>query len=344
MKTLLEIAKLVDGKLIGDGDIMISNISTIQDAQQGDITFLTNPKYIKDLKYTKASAVVVGFGYEEVCNLPRVVVENPELASLKIAESFFCPQSLPPLIHPTVIIGKGFKVPKDVSIGAYTVIGEEVLIGEGTKIFPLVYIASKSSIGRNCLIYPGVIILERTIIGDNVIIHPGAVIGSDGFGYVTTEDIHKKIPHLGYVLIEDDCEIGANVTIDRARFGKTHIGKGTKIDNLVHIAHNVSIGEKCVFAAQVGIAGSAKLGGWVRVGGQAGIKEHLQIGKAVNIAAQAGVAKDLPDGSVVSGTLAREHAKTLREQAALEKLPELLLEFKKLKQKVKEIEETTKNS
>jgi len=220
------------------------------------------------------------------------------------------------------------------------VIAEEVTVGENTRIGPFVYIGRDTEIGRDCLIYPNVTIREGTVIGDRVIIHSGTVIAADGFGYVAVDGKRVKIPQTGTVCIEDDVEIGANVTIDRARFDKTVIGRGTKIDNLVMVAHNVNVGEDCVIVAQVGISGSTEIGRNVILAGQAGVVGHIKIGEDARVTAQAGVTKSVPAGVTVSGTPARPIDQERKAVAATYRLPELLREVEELRERVKTLEET----
>lgn len=343
-KTLAELAKLVGGKVVGDPKTVVSGIAGIREAKRGDITFLANRKYTPLLAECAASAVVATQDVNGVA-MPVIQVRNPDMAFATIVEAF-APE--PPKyykgIHPTVILGEDVKVGKDVSIQAFAVIQDEVEIGDSTILLPGVHVGTGAKIGKNCQIYPRVVIRERCIIGDNCIIHSGTVIGSDGFGFSTVRGVHHKIPQIGIVQIDDDVEIGANVTIDRARFGKTHIGRGTKIDNLVQIAHNVVIGRNSFIVAQAGIAGSTHIGDNVILAGQAGVDGHRRIGNNVVIAAKAGVTKDLPDNSVVSGYPAQPHDRELKIQAVLRKLPDLFNQVKALEERLSEIEKTSKDT
>lgn len=343
-KKLSEIAEMLKGKLIGDGSIVITGASGIKEAKPGDITFLANLKYANLIGSTMASAVIISKDINIPLNIPAIIVENADLAFAKVIEIF----ALQPIrpnkgIHPTSVIGKDIILGKDISIGAFAVIEEGTSIGDRTIIYPNSYIGHYVKIGSDCLIYPRVVLRERVEIGNKVTIHSGAVIGSDGFGYAMLGGEYHKIPQTGTVLIEDDVSIGANVTIDRARFDKTIIKKGTKIDNLVHIAHNVEIGENSVIAAQCGIAGSTKLGKNAMLGGQVGIIGHINIGDNVMIAAQSGVPKDIPSGAVFSGSPAKPHSQTLREWAILKKLPELANTIKELKEQIGELKERISN-
>jgi len=242
-KTLKEIAEFIDGELVGNGNIIITGISGIKEASEGDITFVANPKYLALIETTHASAIITPSDIE-VTSKPIIRTQSPSLAFAKLV-SFIAPSEAKHIkgIHPSAVLGKDVSLGRDVAIGPYVVIEDSVSIGDKTIIYAGCFIGHHTKIGNDTLIYSNVSIRERVTIGNRVIIHSGTVIGSDGFGFATINGIHHKIPQIGTVVIEDDVEIGANVTIDRARFGKTLIGRGTKIDNLVQIAHNVIIGE-----------------------------------------------------------------------------------------------------
>jgi len=338
--TVKEIAKLIDGEVIGNPDILIFGISGIKEAKEGDITFLANPKYSSFLETTKASCIIVDRDTSSKTKT-LIRVDNPSVAFSKIINilnkiDIYYPKG----IHPTAIISDKAKLEKNVSIGAYSVVEDGVCIGENTIIYPNCYIGHSVKIGKDCLIYPSVVIRENVIIKDRVIIHSGTIIGSDGFGYVLVDGVNQKIPQVGTVLIEDDVEIGANVTIDRARFDKTIIGEGTKIDNLVQIAHNVKIGKNCIIISQVGISGSTTLGDNVILAGQVGLVGHINIGDNSIVMAQSGVTKDLPKNSKVFGSPAKDHSEAKRIIALIDKLPII---YKRLKELEKEIEELKKS-
>ena len=341
-KTLKEIAELINGEVVGDEGIIITGIAGIKEAVEGDITFVANPKYLPLLKKTRASAVITS---REVKNAPKPIVrtENPSLAFAKIV-SLANPQTVKRLqgIHPTVILGKGVSLGKDVAIGAYTVIEDEVCIGNKTVIYAGCYVGQHCKIGENSVIYPHVSIRENVTIGKRVVIHSGTVIGSEGFGFLTLEGKHQRIPQVGTVVIEDDVDIGSNVAIDRARFDKTFIGRGTKIDNLVHLAHNVVIGENSLIIAQVGISGSTTIGKNVTLAGQAGLTGHISVGDGAVVAAQAGVTKSVPAHTTVSGYPARPHNIAKRVNACIQNLPKLYDTVAQLKKKIGELEKKRK--
>lgn len=336
--TLKEIAKLVDGEIIGDESIVITGVCGIKEAKEGDLTFIANSKYLSLMSTTRASAIITSKGIE---NAPKPIIktENPSLAFAELV-SRLAPNEIqhPKGIHPAAIIGENVSLGKDVAIQAYAVIENNAKIGDGSIIYSGVYIGHHAKIGKNALIYPGVSIRERVTIGNRVIVHSGSVIGSDGFGFAAVKGVHHKIPQIGTVVIEDDVEIGANVAIDRARFDKTLICKGTKIDNLVQIAHNVIIGENSIVVAQTGISGSTTIGKDVILAGQSGIVGHITIGDNAAVAAQAGVTKSVPPNTKVSGYPAKPHHTAKRVNACVQRLPELFKKIKDLQKRVSELE------
>lgn len=337
-KTLKEIAEFIGGEVVGDDKVFITGVAGIQDAQAGDITFLANPKYLPYLERTSASAIITSREIK-AAPLPIIRIDNPSLAFIKIV-SLITPTEVahPKGIHPTVVLGKNVALGKDVAIGPYTVIEDNASIGDKTVIYANCYVGSKAQIGNEALIYPHVSIREGSILGNKVIIHSGTVIGSDGFGFVTVDEKHYKIPQVGIVVIEDDVEIGSNVTIDRARFDKTVIGQGTKIDNLVHIAHNVIIGRNCFVVAQVGISGSTVIGNNVILAGQVGLVGHIKVGDNCIVMAQSGVSKSIPEGTTVWGYPAKPEKIAKRINAAAANLPRLYDAVKELKKKIAELE------
>ncbi len=336
--SLRELAEIVGGEIIGDPSVTIESVAGIREAEKGEITFIANPKYEAFLETTKASAVIADLDGNTAT--PILKVSNPYLAFLKVvtlfSESPF--KKYPREIHQTAIIDESANIGEEVSIGAYAVIGAGAVIGDKSTILPLVAICDNVKMGCECLIFPHVTIREHCEIGDRVIIHSGTVIGSDGFGYAKEGSAHHKIPQIGIVKIGDDVEIGANSAIDRATTGVTLIRSGSKIDNLVQIAHNVVIGENSIIAAQVGISGSTELEKNVTLAGQAGLVGHIKIGEGAKVGAQGGVTKSIPPKTSVSGYPAREHGFAKKMYAATARLPEILKEFRKLKARVEQIE------
>lgn len=342
-KTLREIAELINGEVVGNDNIVITGVSGIKEAQEGDITFLANPKYFPLIEKTHASAIITSRDIGSTSK-PTIRTENPSLAFTKVI-SLSAPNGIihPKGIHPTVVLGKNVSLGRDVAVGPYVVIEDNVSIGDKTVVYAGCFLGHHTKIGVDTLIYPNVSIRERITIGNGVIIHGGTVIGSDGFGFVAAEGVHHKIPQVGTVVIEDDVEIGANVTIDRARFDKTLIGKGTKIDNLVQIAHNVIIGENSIIVAQAGISGSTIIGKSVTLAGQAGLAGHITIGDGATVAAQAGVTKSVPSNTTVSGYPAKPHETAKKINACVQNLPKLYETVAELKKKIAELEAKLKD-
>jgi UDP-3-O-[3-hydroxymyristoyl] glucosamine N-acyltransferase len=333
--TVKEIAEIVGGVVVGDEKVKVTGVSGIKEAEKGQLTFIANNKYRPLLKSTKASAIIVPLDINNSVNASLIQVENPDLAFAKIMAIVGPdPVTFSSGISPTAIIGKDVIIGRDVSIQPYAVIEDNVQIGDGSTIGACVYIGHYTKIGKNSLIYPHVIIRERVIAGDRVIVHPGTVIGGDGFGFATVKGVHHKIPQIGTVEIGNDVEIGSNVTIDRARFDKTYIGDGVKIDNLVQIAHNVYIGENTIVVAQVGISGSTIIGKNVIIAGQAGITGHIIVGDNSIIGGKAGVTKNIPPNTHVTGFPARDKWEDMRLQAYSRRQPELIEKIKKLEEKI----------
>lgn len=338
-KTLVEIAEFLDGEIIGDRSIVIKGFSGLKEAGPGDLSFLANAKYSALLNETRAAAVLVSDQEKITTKTTVIQVKNPSAAfsrvvSLFTEHSFQSSQG----VHPAAVVADTAVIGKNVSIGPCAVIEDRVRIGDNTVIGAGAFVGFQSQIGCNGLIYPNVTIRERAVIGDRVIIHSGAVVGSDGFGFITNEGVHEKIPQIGIVEIQDDVEIGANTTIDRARFEKTVIGRGTKIDNLVQIAHNVRIGEHCLIVSQVGISGSTEIKDHVVLGGQVGVVGHITIGSGAMVAAQSGVTASVEPGTLVLGSPAQPHMKAKRATAAISKLPEYLKIIRQLEMKIHELE------
>ncbi|HOK53921.1 MAG TPA: UDP-3-O-(3-hydroxymyristoyl)glucosamine N-acyltransferase, partial [Armatimonadota bacterium] len=320
-----ELADAVGGVLFGSGDILITGAASVNDAGPGDIVLAENEKYLAAARSSQATAVVVPEASS--CDGKVVIqVENPRQAFSTILGLLASQLGVPsPGIDPSCRIGERVKYGQSISIGYGCYIGDDVTIGDGTIIHPLVYIGDGVRIGDNTVIHPNVTVYPGCEIGARVVIHAGTVIGSDGFGYIPVGSKQCKVPQIGNVTIEDDVEIGSNTSIDRAKTGTTRIGSGTKIDNLVHIAHNVKIGSGCLIVAQVGVAGSSEIGNCVTMAGQSGAKDHVHIDDGVVVAARAGVIGNLTKG-VYSGFPARPHKEAMRAQAAYLRLPEMMKE------------------
>jgi UDP-3-O-[3-hydroxymyristoyl] glucosamine N-acyltransferase len=336
--TARDIARIVQGELSGNPDEPVTGVAGIKEARPGDVTFVANARYLPALKTTHASVVLVAKNNRLDSTRTLVYVDNPSLAFTKVVEHTAPdPIGQQPGIHPSACVAAAAKLGRNVTIQPYAVVEEGASIGERSVIGAGSYIGHETRIGCDCLIYPRVTVRERTHVGDRVILHSGAVIGADGFGYETIDRKHQKIPQVGTVELDDDVEIGANTTIDRGRFGKTRIGKGTKIDNLVQIGHNCVIGEHCLICASAGLAGSTIIGNHVTIAGQVGVAGHLTIGDGAVIMAQAGVTKDVPAGAMMLGAPAVPHKEFKRVMAAMHRLPELAAKLRDLEHQLADL-------
>jgi UDP-3-O-[3-hydroxymyristoyl] glucosamine N-acyltransferase len=338
--TIAEIADRLDAEFEGDGSAAISGVAGIRYAREGDISFVANPRYASDVAQTRASAVVVNSQWDRPCSAALIRVESPDRAFARIAEWFAPPPvEYPPGIHPSAVVADDVELGHDVHVGPLAVIESGAVIGNQSVIMAQSYIGHHVHIGSSARIYQQVSIREYACIGDRVIIHNGTVVGSDGFGYtVDKSGVRTKIPQIGTVVVGNDVEIGANVSIDRARFGKTRIGNGVKIDNLVQIAHNVVIGDHAVIVAQVGIAGSTSIGTRAILAGQSGVSGHLVIGEGAIIGAQAGVTKSVPPKTYVSDYPAMPHEKATRLHAYYKQLPDIKKTIGELQERIRRLE------
>ncbi len=337
MIPLKKIVSHINGYLIGDENVKISGIASIKDAKEGEITFLTHPGYKKYLKDCRASAIIVGKGFpvDTLRNIHIIVADDPGSAYIKTLQLFIKPKKRITGSSKLALVSKQSRIAKNVSIAPYVFIDKKAVIKSGVTIHPFVCIGENVIVDEGSTIYPHVTIYDNVTIGKNVIVHSGTVIGSDGFGYIWDGEKHAKIPHIGRVTIEDNVEIGANVTIDRGSLGQTIIKKGTKIDNLVQIAHNVSIGENSIIVSQAGIAGSATIGKNVVLAGQTGVADHITIGDNVMATGRAAImGGDVPPNSLISGTPHMPHKEWLRLNVYLKKLPLLFKKMKKIEDKL----------
>lgn len=336
--TLEQIAKLVNGQLTGKADAVITGAAPIDQADKGDIAFADKPMDSHQIAKLKATAVIVPEGVS--CPGRNIIeAQNPRLAFAKVLEKLFPPARPAPGMHPSATVGTDCTFGKEVALAAGVVIGDNVTLGDRVALHPNAVVGDNVCIGDDTIIYPQVTVMERCQIGCRVRIHAGTVIGSDGFGFVFDQGRYNKVPQVGIVQIDDDADIGAKCTIDRATLGKTWIKTGVIIDNQVHIAHNVVIGEHTAVTAQVGIAGSSTIGRYVRIAGQAGIGGHLSIGDEVTIGPQAAVAQSVPDKQFVSGTtLAMGHRNWLRQQKILPELPDFYKRVRMLEKRLDGIE------
>jgi UDP-3-O-[3-hydroxymyristoyl] glucosamine N-acyltransferase len=332
--TLQEIAKLSGGELRGDPALRITGAASLAEAVEGEIAFFNNPKYAMQLRRTRASAVLVPMEFAEAIPVAQIRVASPSKAFERLVLEFAPkPIAFAPGIHPSAVVDPSVKLGSRVSIQPHAVVEAGATIGDETVIGAQSYVGHETVIGPNCTIYPRVTVRERTRMGARVIIHSGAVIGADGFGFEFVNGRLQKIQQLGIVQIDDDVEIGANTTIDRARFGRTWIQEGVKIDNLVQVAHNVVIGKHSVIAAQTGISGSTRVGEQVQMAGQVGIVGHVAIGDRTIIAAQSGISKDIP-GGVWFGYPAVPMPEAKRQVAWVHRLGKLFARVKALEEKL----------
>jgi UDP-3-O-[3-hydroxymyristoyl] glucosamine N-acyltransferase len=330
--TAAEIAKHLQGEVLGNSNVVLNAFAPADRAQAGDLTFAENPDYFTRAEQSAASAIIVDEEFTSKKILIRV--PNARIGFAKALTLFFPDPILPAGIHPAAVIAASAQIDPTAHIGPYCVIHEKVRIGARSILQGGNHIGANCQIGDDTNLFPNVTIYARGEIGNRVRIHAGTVVGSDGFGYVQDNGIHRKVPQIGNVIIHDDVEIGSNVTIDRGALGPTVIGKGTKIDNLVQIAHNVVIGEGCLVISQVGIAGSTKIGNYTILAGQAGLAGHLKIGNRVTVSAQSGVMHNIEDGEKVLGSPAQPDRQIKRQMIAIMHLPELLKRVAELEKKL----------
>ena len=331
--TAAEIARQIDGEVLGDASVHLTGFAPADKARAGDLTFAENQTYFNRAEQSAAAAIMVD-GQFTSTKKTLIRVPNARIAFAKVLPLFFPDPVLAPGVHATAVVAASAQVDPTAHIGPHCVVGEQVRIGARCVLHGGDHAGANCVIGADTQLFPNVVLYPRTQLGQRVRIHAGAVIGSDGFGYVLDAGAHRKVPQIGHVIVHDDVEIGANVTIDRGALGPTSIGRGTKIDNLVQIAHNVAIGEHCLVIAQAGVAGSTKLGNFVTLAGQVGLAGHLKIGNKVTIAAQSGVMHDIADGEKWFGYPAQPDRQMKRQILALQQLPELLRRVAELEKKL----------
>ncbi|MCS6777437.1 MAG: UDP-3-O-(3-hydroxymyristoyl)glucosamine N-acyltransferase [Chloroherpetonaceae bacterium] len=338
--TLQEIAAITRGQIHGDSATPITGVASIAEAAPGDLVFAESARYLTEALRSPAAAILtapeVPVAVEEI-HKPLILVDNPRLAFLQVLEALAPPPRYPASIHPTAVLGDHCQIGAGSHIGPHVTIGARATLGDRVVVLSGAHIGDECVIGDDTIIHPNVVLYPGVTVGKRCLLHAGCVIGADGFGFIPVGETLRKVPQQGTVIIDDDVEIGASTCIDRAKTGATRIGPGTKIDNLVHVGHNVHIGASCIIIAQVGIAGSVEIGNGVILAGQAGIKDHVKIGDGARIAAQGGVFGDVPPGATYSGYPARPHAQKLREHAATAQLPEYLRRIRALEQKVEEL-------
>jgi UDP-3-O-[3-hydroxymyristoyl] glucosamine N-acyltransferase len=337
-KTLRDLANLIGGEVTGNAHLVISGVSSIEKAREGEITFITQSKYLSKARETKASAIIAAETIEDI-DKPFILTDNPYRAYAKIATLFHPHPHPQPGIAENTIVGEETRIGKGASIYPFVFIGKKVTIADGVIIYPHTFIGDETCIDQGTIIYSNVSVRERCRIGKRVIIHSGTVIGSDGFGFAPDGNCYHKIPQIGTVQIDDDVEIGANNTIDRGALGTTWLKRGVKTDNLVHVAHNVVVGEDTLLVAQVGISGSTTIGKHVTLAGQVGVVGHLEIGDNTIVGAKTGVSGSVPADTVVSGYPHMPHRQWLKSSRCFPLLPEMRKTLKHLEERMKQVEE-----
>ena len=336
-----QIAALLKGTVVGNPEIKVGNFSKIEEGKAGTLTFLANPKYEHYIYNTKASIVLVNKDFVPTAPIQATLIQvENAYAALAMLLNLMEQHQTKQLsgIDSTAFIAPTASVGEKCYIGHFSYIGEQAKVGENTQIYPQVFIGSHVVIGKNCILYPHVTIYDGCVIGDNCILHAGSVIGADGFGFAPEGEVYKKIPQLGNVIIEDNVEIGANTTIDRAVFGSTVIHQGVKLDNLVQIAHNVEVGENTVMAAQVGIAGSTHIGKHCMFGGQVGLAGHIKIADHVTFGAQSGVISDIKEPATLLGAPAMQAKAFMRSSAIFNKLPDMYRNLGNLQREIENLQ------
>ncbi len=336
-----EIAKIINAGIIGDSDFVINGVSSFQDSNFYEITFASDSKFLNNLGQTRAGAVIIPDSHlldDSFKDKILLKVKNPKISFFKLVSIFHPVKEKKPGIHPNSNIGFNVKIGKNCIVQSNVVIGDNVKLSDNVHLMPGTYIADDVVIGANTLIKPNVTIMEKSIIGDNVIIHPGTTIGSDGFGFAQSSEKHEKLIHTGYVKIGNDVEIGAGNTIDRGTLGTTTIGNGVKTDNLVHIAHNVKVGDNTLIVAQVGIAGSTTIGKNVIIAGKSAITGHIKIGDGSIVGPFTGVYANVPKNEIVSGIPHMEHKRWRKVVSIVSRLPEMRKQLFSMEKKIKNLE------
>ena len=344
--SLEELARQIGAEVRGDGARRVRGVAGLADAGLEDVAFFANPRYRAQLKQTRVAAVILAEDEAELApkSAARLVAPQPYVAFAKASALFHSPERPPAGAHAAAQVAAGAEIDPTASVGAGCIVGRAARIGPRTILYPGSAVLDEARIGADCVLWTGAVVRERCVLGDRVVLQPNAVVGSDGFGFAFDLEgegagpIHRKVPQAGIARIEDDVELGACTCVDRATLGETVIGRGTKVDNLVQIGHNVRIGPLSLIVAQVGISGSTEIGSGVVLAGQVGIVGHVKIGDGARIGAQAGVPNDVPEGATYTGYPAMPHREWLRTMAALPRVPDLLKQVRKLEARIAELE------
>jgi UDP-3-O-[3-hydroxymyristoyl] glucosamine N-acyltransferase len=336
-RSLGELARLVGGDLEGDPSLEIRGFASLESAGPGDLSFVAADRHLEAARRSAASALIAPPGLDLGAR-PVIRVAQPYAAIAQVLPVFFPEPAVAPGVHPTAHVADSARVSAAATVAAFTVVGDRTVVEGGAVLHPHVFVGPDCRVGEGSVLHPHVVLRERVTLGRRVIVHPGSVLGADGFGYVFDGRAHRKIPQVGRVVVEDDVEIGANVTVDRATLGETVIGRGTKIDNLVQIGHNTVVGTDTIIVAQAGIAGSCRIGRGVVLAGQAGIADHVTVGDGAQIGSQAGVHRDVPAGAGMIGTPAMPGGMGLRALAAIGRLPEVLRDVRALGRRLDALE------
>jgi len=326
---LLDLSTFLGAELRGEPEVEVTAVASLEEADERTLTFVESRRKLDEALTSRAGAFIVPDGLE----LPGrnvLVSADPRFDFSRAIRLLIPAEKISEGTSGQAVISADATVAPDVRIGPFVTVEQGALVGKGSQLYPGVYVGRGSRIGEDCVLYPNVVVMSGCTLGNRVVVHAGAVIGSDGFGYVTKGDVHHKIPQVGQVIVEDDVEIGANATIDRAALGTTLIGRGTKLDNLVQVAHNVQIGEGCLMAAHVGIAGSSRIGRYVMFGGQVGVADHISVGDGVMVGGQSGLARDVAPKSIVSGSPAFPHREWVKASMVFQKLPEMERRLRRL--------------
>jgi UDP-3-O-[3-hydroxymyristoyl] glucosamine N-acyltransferase len=336
-RSLGDLARLVGGEIDGDPSLEIRGFASLESAGPGDLSFVTASRHLAAARRSAASALIAPPGLD-LAGRPAIRVAQPYAAVAAVLRVFFPESAVAPGVHPTAHVADSARISAGATVAAFAVVGERSVVEAQAVLHPHVFVGPDCRVGEGSVLHPHVVLRERVVVGRRVIVHPGSVIGADGFGYVFDGQAHRKIPQVGRVVVEDDVEIGANVTVDRATLGETVIGRGTKIDNLVQIGHNTVVGADTIIVAQAGIAGSCRIGRRVVLAGQVGIADHVTVGDGAQIGSQAGVHRDVPAGAGMMGTPAMPGGAGLRALAAIGRLPDLLRDVRALGRRMDAIE------